>query len=160
MLPLQNILTTVVKHEWVDYNGHMGDFAYPIAFNVALEIFLDKIGLGSAYREENNCTVYTLESHTSFLRELHMRDEITISGNVIDYDSRRIHAIFSMHNKDSEICAYYELMLMHMKRLEGQKPSGEPIPTNALLELQNISAMYHDTPRPERANASISIRRS
>ena len=40
----------VVPPEWIDYNGHMMDAYYFLAFTEATEAFLDHVGLGAAYR--------------------------------------------------------------------------------------------------------------
>jgi len=39
----------VVPPEWIDYNGHMMDAYYFLAFTEATEAFLDYVGLGAAY---------------------------------------------------------------------------------------------------------------
>ena len=59
----------VVRPEWVDYNGHMGDFAYAIAFSQTVTAFMDAIGIDRAYRDATSATLYTLDMRIGYQRE-------------------------------------------------------------------------------------------
>ena len=56
-----------VPQEWIDYNGHMMDAYYFLAFTEATEAFLDHVGLGAAYRARTGSGIYTAEGHLCFL---------------------------------------------------------------------------------------------
>ena len=56
-----------VPPEWIDYNGHMMDAYYFLAFTEATESFLDHVGLGAAYRASTGSGIYTAEGHLCFL---------------------------------------------------------------------------------------------
>ena len=56
-----------VPPEWIDYNGHMMDAYYFLAFTEATEAFLDHVGLGAAYRAQTGSGMYTAEGHLCFL---------------------------------------------------------------------------------------------
>ena len=56
-----------VPPEWIDYNGHMMDAYYFLAFTEATEAFLDHVGLGAAYRARTGSGIYTAEGHLCFL---------------------------------------------------------------------------------------------
>src|SRR5262245_55568300 len=60
-----------VKPEWVDYNGHMGDYAYTIVFSEALEAFMGAIGLDATRRRDSGRTLRASEIRIAFLRECH-----------------------------------------------------------------------------------------
>jgi acyl-CoA thioester hydrolase len=59
-----------VPAEWIDYNGHMMDAYYFAAFTEATEALLDHVGLGTAYRAETGCGMYTAESRLCFARSV------------------------------------------------------------------------------------------
>ena len=59
-----------VPADWIDYNGHMNDGYYALAFTEATEAFPDKLGLGAACREQAGCGIYTVESHLCFFRSV------------------------------------------------------------------------------------------
>src|SRR5690606_81464 len=68
MTDLPVVFRKDVQPEWVDYNQHMGDFAYGIVFSNAGDLFLEIAGLTPEYRDRSHCTIYTLENHTRFLK--------------------------------------------------------------------------------------------
>ena len=49
-----------VLPEWIDYNGHMNVAYYTLAFDDALDDFLDKIGIGEDYVTAVSYTHLTL----------------------------------------------------------------------------------------------------
>jgi acyl-CoA thioester hydrolase len=57
------IYQDTVRKEWIDYNGHLNDGYYAVAFSLGAEQFLDYIGLYLDYREMTQCTIYTVETH-------------------------------------------------------------------------------------------------
>ena len=48
--------------EWIDYNGHMNVAYYVLAFDHATDAFLDYLGMGQAYRDEQNCSAFVVET--------------------------------------------------------------------------------------------------
>ena len=60
----------LVQKEWTDYNGHMNVAYFLLAFDHATDAFFDYVDLGCAYRERTNCSLFTLEAHISYAREL------------------------------------------------------------------------------------------
>src|SRR3954451_323261 len=81
-----------VPQEWVDYNGHVLDACYPLAFAPATTALLDALQLGEAYRAGTGCTIYTAGRHLRYLRELHAGDVPQIFPRLLDFDKKRIHA--------------------------------------------------------------------
>ena len=59
-----------VRPEWIDYNGHMNVAYYVLAFDHAVDRFLELLNLGPAYRERTGCTTYALEAHVHYLQEV------------------------------------------------------------------------------------------
>lgn len=59
-----------VRAEWVDYNGHLRDAFYLLIFSFATDALLDAIGLDDAARRARGRSVYTLEAHVNYLREI------------------------------------------------------------------------------------------
>ena len=55
----------VVPPEWIDYNGHMMDAYYFLAFTEATEAFLDHVGLGAAYPARTGLTPMILPVHAA-----------------------------------------------------------------------------------------------
>src|SRR5271170_5938829 len=58
---------TVVRPEWVDYNGHMSDFLYGHVFGEAMDALYRSVGIDEAYRKEGH-VLYGRESCQTFRR--------------------------------------------------------------------------------------------
>ena len=59
-----------VQEDWIDRNQHMNDSEYARVFSLAIDHFHDQIGLSNPERDARNYTVFTLETHINFLKEL------------------------------------------------------------------------------------------
>ena len=60
---LLELYTAVVPHEWLDYNEHMTEGYYAVAFGNASDAFTEYMGMGAAYRWQTGGTIYTVEAH-------------------------------------------------------------------------------------------------
>ena len=89
--------------EWIDYNGHLMDGYYCIAFTYATEGFLDHVGFGPKYRERTGSSIYTVEGHINYLREVKAGAQLRFTTQLLDYDSKRLHAFHYMVD-ESEGC--------------------------------------------------------
>lgn len=61
---------TGVRPEWLDYNGHLTDWAYAVVCSMANEALLDALDLGAGYRERTGCAMYTVEAHLQYVAEV------------------------------------------------------------------------------------------
>src|SRR5580658_4748871 len=59
---------TVVRSEWVDYNGHMSDFLYGHVFGEAMDALYRTVGIDDTTRKSGRM-FYTAESHVKHLGE-------------------------------------------------------------------------------------------
>lgn len=106
------IYQTNVKKEWVDYNGHMNDAEYNRVFSDATDAWLALIGLNQETIQRLQYTIFTLENHITFLKEMKEDENIQVKVHLYDYDSKRVHVYMEMFNKDDICSAIYEVMLM------------------------------------------------
>ncbi|TGB02410.1 thioesterase family protein [Halobacillus salinus] len=135
--------THQVPSEWVDYNGHMNDAEYNRAFSLATDAFIDFIGLDEAAREKYGYTMFTLETHTCYLKEMHEGDTFHITARVLNYDAKRVHLFLSMFNEEGKLVSTQEEMLMGIDQNEGR-----PAPFPASIT-QSIQTMYEQTKTEE-----------
>lgn len=104
-----------VLPEWVDYNGHMSEAFYVLIFGNATDAFYDHIGFDSDYRTKNFLSLYTVEAHVSYLREVREGEKLKINTEVIGYDKKRIHLFHEMiHEKTGKTVAEEEIMAVHV----------------------------------------------
>lgn len=150
------IVNLTVQPDWIDYNGHMGDFAYTIAFNRGIDKLLESIGIGKIYRTTSNSTIYTLESHLVFYKELHSNDKISLDVQLIDYDHKRIHSALSIYDASGLKCAAYEALYMHIDT--SSTPKGKAFPETTVDALKALLSRHNSLPRPTDLSKTISIR--
>lgn len=88
---------------------------YFLVFDNATEAFYDYIGLDRTYREEANCSTFTLEGHITYDRELLEGDPVRVSSRLIDFDQKRIHYFHEMyHAEQGYLAATNELLGIHI----------------------------------------------
>ena len=104
-----------VSVDWIDYNGHMMDGYYSIAFTEATDALLDQLGLGAAYREQTGSSIYTVESHLCFFRSVRAGVRLRYASQLLGVDAKRLHAFHWMTDAvTGDELAANELMLLHV----------------------------------------------
>jgi acyl-CoA thioester hydrolase len=114
-------LPTIIRHstvrpDWVDYNGHMGDFAYTIVFSEALDAFMEAIGLDAVHRRETGCTLRVSELRLAFLREFHEGDAYEVRLRVLDRQPQSLRIFGQMIDTESGLdAALADQLLIYAK---------------------------------------------
>ena len=104
-----------VPADWIDYNGHMMDGYYGLAFSDATEVFLDHVGLGEAYRKETGSGMYTVESHLCYLRSARAGQRLRFTTQVLGADAKRVRVFHRMTDAATgDEVATEELMFLHV----------------------------------------------
>jgi acyl-CoA thioester hydrolase len=133
------VYRTTVAPEWIDYNGHLRDAYYSLIVSLACDSLMDRIGLDEAYRTRTRCTLYTLEMHMHFLREVMQTDDVAVSVRILGTDRKRIHAAFDMRcGRCTEPVATAELMLLHVH--QGNEPKAQSFPPEVVEALARLTA--------------------
>ena len=127
--------TTSVKPEWIDYNGHMQDAYYGLVFSYAVDAFQDWVGFDAAYRTETNCTIYLVEEHKYFLREVKESDPLTVQIRVLGVSEKVFHLHCVMQTGCRDV-AISELMEMHV--CQKPTPKGASIPQDIAACLNEL----------------------
>jgi acyl-CoA thioester hydrolase len=143
-----------VPAEWVDYNGHMNDAYYFVAFTEATEAFLDHVGLGEAYRESSGCGIYTVESHLCFLASVRGGELISYRSQLLGYDTKRLHIFHQLILPNGAEAATNELMFLHVE-LAGERVTA--MPSGRLAAVAALAAEQAELPVPERAGRRIAM---
>jgi acyl-CoA thioester hydrolase len=148
---------TRVRPEWIDYNGHVMDGYYLVAFSDATEAVLVELGFGAAYLERTGCTIYTAEAHLTYRREISIDTPLSFATIVLDHDPKRIHVIHDMlHAGSGERLALAELMFLHVRQSSGKV---EPMPGEQAEMVRAMVASHADLPRPSGIGRRIGIPR-
>ena len=144
----------VVPEEWIDYNGHMMDAYYFVAFTEATEALLDHVGLGEAYRQRSGCGIYTVESHLCFKASVRVGEVLGYRTQLLGYDAKRLHIFHQLMTSDGAQAATNELMFLHVE-LAGERVTA--MPAERLAEVAVLAAEHAALPVPEQAGRRIAM---
>src|SRR5581483_7236170 len=98
-----------VAAEWIDYNGHMNVAYYVLAFDRATDRLFDYLDIGETYRRATHHSIFALEAHVTYERELRQGEEFAITSRLIDADRKRLHLFHAMTRaQDNELSATME----------------------------------------------------
>jgi acyl-CoA thioester hydrolase len=130
-----------IAPEWIDYNGHLRDAYYTLILSAAIDALMDRLGLDAGYRERTGCTLYTLEMHIHFLREVKREDEVIVAARLLACDPKRLHVALELERAaDRALAATAEVLLLHVH--QGPTVSTRPFPPEvaaAIAELKGAS---------------------
>lgn len=143
-----------VPAEWVDYNGHMNDAYYFVAFTEATEAFLDHVGLGEAYRRSSGCGIYTVESHLCFRASVRGGELISYWSQLLGYDAKRLRVFHQIMTSDGTEAATNETMFLHVE-LAGEQVT--PMPTERLAAVAAVAVEHAALPVPVQAGRRIAM---
>lgn len=136
------IYRTPIAPEWIDYNGHVRDAYCGLIASLAVDALMDRMGIDAHYREQSGCTLYTVEMHMHYLREIGAADSVEVRARILGCDPKRIHVALEMIcNGSQEIAAACEMMLLHVCQTPTVRVS--PFPDRvaaAITELQGATA--------------------
>src|ERR1700727_3880428 len=132
----------VVPPEWIDYNGHMMDAYYFLAFTEATEAFLDHVGLGAAYQARTGGGLYTAESHLCFVSGVMQGAGLQYRTQLLGHDEKRMHVFHQITCAD-QLAATCELMFLHVS--DGRV---RPMPAAAAAAVAALAASPAARPPP------------
>lgn len=136
------LFTTHVAPEWVDYNGHMNDAEYAQVFSLSVEALMARIGLDEAGREKERYTLYTLETHLCYRREVHEDQTLEVEVTLLDRDAKRLHVFFEMRDNQGNLLATSEQMLMGMATAaDGARPAPFPESVDRAISALPVAPM-------------------
>jgi acyl-CoA thioester hydrolase len=141
----------VVPPEWIDYNGHMMDAYYFLAFTEATEAFLDHVGLGAAYRARTGCGIYTAESHLCFLAPVTLGAALSYQTLLLGHDPKRLH-VFHQMTSSGVVVATCELMFLHVGA-----GGVLPMPPERASAVAELAAEHMLLSRPDRAGRRVAM---
>lgn len=145
-----------VKPEWLDYNGHMNLAYYLLAFDHASDVFFDHLGVGRNYIERTRGSIFVVETHVVYHREVTAGDMLRFSTVLLAHDAKRLHFMHHMHHAgEGYVAAANELMALHVS-LETRR--AKPFPCDVLATLARVQAAHDRLPRPAEMGRSVAFR--
>lgn len=159
-----SVHTDRVRPEWIDYNGHLSEPYYVLVFGDATTALMDRAGLDEHYRSTTGCSLYTVEAHVRYLREVGPDAGLEVRTRVLGRDAKRLRLWHELRvttgSSDTDggdtdggdtggrLVATEELMCLHVGP-EGARPFPDAVAA-ALDRFADPAA-----PEPEQAGRSI-----
>jgi acyl-CoA thioester hydrolase len=151
-----DIYRAPVQAEWVDDNGHMNVAYYVLMFDRATDALLDRLGLGAAYRQRTNHSIYVLEAHVTYEREVKEGDMLRVATQLVDADAKRLHFFHTMYHAAAGYrAATTELLALHVD-LAG--PTGLKFAATEQAAVDAMLDEHRTLPRPPQLGRVIGIR--
>lgn len=152
-----DLWTGRVLPEWIDYNGHLNVAYYHMAFDQATDRFLETIGLGEDYLRREPGSMFALEDHLTYQRELKEGDPIRITLQLLDVDEKRVHYFQRMyHAGESYVAATCEHLSIFV---DMRVRRSAPFPNHVATALAEIFEEHRHLERPEEVGRPMRIRR-
>lgn len=147
---------TTAPPEWMDYNDHMSESCFLLAFGDSADVFFRFIGIDEAYRAAGH-SLYTAETHLHHRHEVALGDPLEMTLQLLDHDRRRIHILHEMRNPETDtVIALAEQLLVHVDTEAGRSAD---LPDHLMEHLDAIAAAHAVLPRPDVVGRPMGIRR-
>jgi acyl-CoA thioester hydrolase len=142
--------------EWIDINGHMNVAYYVLAFDYATDKLFDFIGVGGNYLEVRGLSMFALEAHVTYQRELHLGDPLRVTTQLLGFDAKRLHFFHRMyHGTEDFLAATSEWLGMHID-MEARRSA--PFPDDISARLAEITEAHASLPRPPEVGRVIGLK--
>lgn len=128
-----------VRADWIDYNGHMNVAFYVMAFDHATDGLFDVLGIGAAYCRRENRSVFAVEQHIAYKRELNQGEDLVVSSHLLGFDDKRLHFFQRMaRDGGKHLAATMESMGLHVD-LAARRAAPFPEQARAALERMTVA---------------------
>lgn len=146
-----------VPAEWIDYNGHMNVAYYTMAFDQAMDFFLEEeLGIGEAHAERVRQGPYALQANFQYLGEILEGENFVIDVRMIDCDEKRMHLFVEMRNTKGDLAATGEHLLMNVDLVARRST---PYSDWAQKRMAEMLSTHAKLKKPTQLGATIGIRR-
>jgi acyl-CoA thioester hydrolase len=117
------------RPEWIDYNGHLSEAFYVLVFGHATDAMMDATGLDAAYRAHTGCSLYTVESHIRYLRDVPEGAHLAVRTRLLGAGAKKTHFAHEMYvvgmpgddpPPGASAVATSELLALHVDRKAGR----------------------------------------
>jgi acyl-CoA thioester hydrolase len=145
-----------VEDSWIDYNGHFNMAYYGVLFDRTCDEAFELVGLGPDYLK-TGASFFTLEAHTTYIRELHANDRVKVTVQMLDHDAKRMHYIQEMfHAEEGWLSATMEAICMHVD-IKAKKSA--PFPQDIQSRIAAMQEAHSNLPVPPQVGHKIGITR-
>jgi carnitine 3-dehydrogenase len=146
---------TLVRSEWVDYNGHMSDFLYGHVFGEAMDALYRSVGIDESSRQRGRM-FYTVESHVRHSGEAKAGEPLYATTQVLSVDDKRLHVFHRLYRKrDRVLIATGEQMHLYVDTTQPKAIAMEP---SLRAKLEAVRQAHASLPVPAEAGRRVGSR--
>jgi acyl-CoA thioester hydrolase len=146
-----------IEEGWIDFNGHLNMAFYNVLFDRGVDHVYDQLGIGVDYVREQSGSCFTLEVHVNYLDELTLTDQASVTFQLIDFDSKRLHFFQNMFNaRTGELAATSEQLALHVDMTSRRSA---PFPDAALEKIVDLREAHAEIEKPAQLGQVIGIRK-
>jgi len=142
-----------VEDAWLDHNDHMNEGYYTVAFSHASDLWMDAVGLDAAGRAAHRATIYTVEAHVAYLKEVARGAIIRVATQVLGVDAKRAYAFSTMRVDDATAPVATHEALYVCVNTETRRVVAWPAPVRAKLDA--LVAEHGALPQPDGAGRAL-----
>ena len=144
-----------VLPDWVDANRHMNDGFYAVAFGEASWRVQDHLGLHAEYRARTGGTLYSVEAHLTWDRELTLGQPLHVDSLVLGVDAKRLRVFHRLFATDEGYAAAtMDVMMLHVAQGDDGVRTA-PFPEDIARHLEKVAAEHATLGVPEEAGRSV-----
>lgn len=146
-----------VEPQWIDYNRHLNMAYYGVLFDRTGDEAFHLVGLGAEYVKARKASYFTLEAHFTYLRELFAGQEVKVTVQLLDYDSKRVHYVQEMfHASEGWLAATMEALCIHVDMAAKRSAA---FPPEVLDRVAAMHAAHKHLPVPSQVGRRIVLPR-
>ena len=136
LVQLPALFDQKVSEEFIDENGHMNIGDYFRLCSHAMWKTTIAAGLGDAYIEEHQQSLFTVEQHMRYYGELRLGERFTVHARLIERSARVVHGMaFVVDQEKQSLACTQEGTLVHVSTASR---SAVDIPADIAVELDAL----------------------
>ena len=118
---------------------------------------LERIEQIEDYLASESGTMFALEDHLTYQRELKLGEWFRISVQLLDFDQKRIHYFLRMFRREDDVLAATCEHLSIYVDMKARRSA--PFPPTIAAKIGEFRAQQGELPRPTEAGRAMAIRR-
>lgn len=146
---------TDIRHDWIDYNGHLHDASYAVVLSEANEALLAALGLSDDYQARTGGAMYTAEAHIRYLAEVRRGDRLAAASLLVSADPKRLRVHTALTRRDGTIVATGEHLYLHVDNRTGRVTA---MPADRRNAVASLLAAHAGLARPDYLGSGIGWR--
>ncbi len=140
VLKLPCVAELEIPEDYLDSNGHMNMMYFTLVANLGWKEFFHELGLPRERMLADHRSTFALRQFISYFNELKVGDKVAVYGQLVDYDSKRVHFIFHIVNMSShKLASSDERLIMYMDMNTRRSATFAP---DVLTQMEQVKARY------------------